>query len=846
MAKISVEKIIVPKFWFSTITKISSTIQTVLFFTVFLTSLVPLGSKKVWAQTVLSCNITNENQEISNRAIASYDFVANSGIRNAVSSNTFITSLNSDFAQNIQVTNQGIQDAEGNLVSALSAIANNLIDKFQQQGLDEESAKAASLAAISQWAALPTEATSVEVVSAIRQSSSQQIAAEAINQISDTELLTTLAGLQAANLQALGLSEQEVEAASQSKITPQTESSLADQIRDTTQATVNQITNSEAQSKITEIQAQSEAELNNIRQDQQNTIEPGSLLRFRFRLDNQNEQSAQVQLPNIQTFKNNSITGSGQVTGVIYSLTESDPGTEKNVTDTVEDVSIPGNQSLDLEVQVEVQEISTDTISNIGINVQSNCGNEENQVQAFSILPVITPDGNGGELIDPRGEISGCAGELLADYQGFSVGLYDLDADDPTESEVSNITPLTTTELPDDPNNNVAEGIEPNIENSNPFFLTNSDEGKYSFLFDEEKGQLDQGRKYILVVDPGEDSIYDQRRIKITIGDRLERVVEYTATSLDGRPITAVGDQTSITGEIVLVNDAERVGLDLAVLDLSASVCDAQEISITKTGDRAAAEPGDIVIYRLAVRNLASVPLTNFQITDTLPVGFRLETNSVAAEVGSERVEVATSIQSDRLVNFSATDINIPAEEVLNLIYAAQVTSDALRGSGDNTAIVDAQRTDNNINVQAGPAIHSLQLEPGIIQDSGILIGRVFVDKNFDGEQQSGEPGVPNAVIYLENGNRIITDADGLFSVANVLPGNHTGILDFTSIPEYRLAPNLRFSEANSKSRLVRLEPGGLVRMNFGVTPTAAGKGSRSRRKSPSPSPNSRTDKTDE
>jgi uncharacterized repeat protein (TIGR01451 family) len=266
----------------------------------------------------------------------------------------------------------------------------------------------------------------------------------------------------------------------------------------------------------------------------------------------------------------------------------------------------------------------------------------------------------------------------------------------------------------------------------------------------------------------------------------------------------------------------------LAVLDLATSVCDAQEIQITKTGDRASAEPGDIVLYRLAIRNLASAPIDNFQITDTLPEGFQLKTDSIKAEVKEQLIPV-TATQSDRTVNFTA-DITLNTDEVINLVYAAQLTPNALRGSGQNSAIVNAQRTDNNNPVQDGPAIHNLRIEPGILENTGILIGRVFVDKNFDGEQQPGEPGIPEAVIFLEDGNRVITDAEGLFSVANVLPGIHTGILDLTSIPEYRLAPNLRFSEGNSKSRLVKLEPGGMVRMNFGVTPTAAGKKANSRR----------------
>ena len=96
----------------------------------------------------------------------------------------------------------------------------------------------------------------------------------------------------------------------------------------------------------------------------------------------------------------------------------------------------------------------------------------------------------------------------------------------------------------------------------------------------------------------------------------------------------------------------------------------------------------------------------------------------------------------------------------------------------------------------------------------------MFVDKNFDGEQQKGEPGVPNAVIFMDDGNRITTDPNGLFSVANVFSGYRTGVLDLSSLPGYTLAPNRKFSERNSQSRLVHLEPGGLVRMNFAVTPT--------------------------
>ena len=839
-----------PKSWFPAITKSSPTIQTIFAATIFLSGSICYETDKVLAQTILSCNLTSKSQEVSNTAIAAYLQSAESANQGNIISNRLKTNLVVDSNQIIQVTNQGVLDDAGNLVSPLSIIVSGLIDLYKQQGLNAEEANAASVATITGWVAVPADSSSVEVVTAIKQKLGGALGDEKkenIEQIPDSELLTTLAGLNKSSLEALGLSAAEIETASQTEITPQTEGSFINQIQDATQRVAESITRPEAKAQITEVQAQSELELENIRQGNQTTLTPGSQLRYKFLLANQSDREIDIELPNIQTLTENGLTGSGTVTAIIYRLATAKPEDSQTITDLSQVASIPGGQSLELEIQVELGEIAQKEISAIGIDLQTDCGDERNPVQPLNILPSIILDDDDDELIDPRGQISGCAGEILADYLGFSVAMYDIDANDPTESEVSQLTELTTTELPDNPNNNIPPGIEPNIENSNPFFLTNNDEGKYSFLFDEEEGQLDFGRSYILLVDPGENSIYDQRRIKITIGDRLERVVEYTATSLDGRPITAVDNQTTITGEIVLVEDAERVGLNLAVLDLSTNVCDAQEIDITKTGDRAAAEPGDIVLYRLAIRNLASVPITNFQIIDTLPAGFRLESGSVRGETGSGLVPINSTQSSDRLVNFTA-NITLPSEGVLNLVYAAQVTPDAVRGSGENSAIVNANRTDNSFTVKDGPAVHSLRIDPGILEDAGILIGRVFVDKNFDGEQQSGEPGIPNAVIYLEDGNRIITDADGLFSVTNLLPGYHTGILDLTTIPEYRLAPNLRFSESNSTSRLVNLEPGGMVRMNFGVTPTASGKDqdSESRPKNPSSTPETPKDNKSE
>jgi hypothetical protein len=101
----------------------------------------------------------------------------------------------------------------------------------------------------------------------------------------------------------------------------------------------------------------------------------------------------------------------------------------------------------------------------------------------------------------------------------------------------------------------------------------------------------------------------------------------------------------------------------------------------------------------------------------------------------------------------------------------------------------------------------------------GTIIGRVFVDKNGDGEQQADEPGIANAAIYTDDGLRVVTDAYGRFTIPSVYPGYRSAALDLRSIPGYQIAANSRMSERNSMSRMVRVSPGSLARMNFAVTP---------------------------
>jgi uncharacterized repeat protein (TIGR01451 family) len=247
-------------------------------------------------------------------------------------------------------------------------------------------------------------------------------------------------------------------------------------------------------------------------------------------------------------------------------------------------------------------------------------------------------------------------------------------------------------------------------------------------------------------------------------------------------------------------------------------------LELIKTADRAAAEPGDTVVYRLALKNNGAAAADNIKLIDKSPLGVRFLPESLQGSIttgtNTRPVTLPPAEREEREVTF--TYPRLEPGETLNVIYAAVITPDAVRGDGRNTAQerggIERDERDEGKG-RSNIASFLMRIRPGILSDCGTIVGRVFVDKNFDGEQQPGEPGVPNAVIYMDDGNRITTDTDGLFSLANVIAGNRSGTLDLSSLPGYSLAPNLYFIEGNSQSRLVRLAPGGMARMNFAVTP---------------------------
>jgi uncharacterized repeat protein (TIGR01451 family) len=124
--------------------------------------------------------------------------------------------------------------------------------------------------------------------------------------------------------------------------------------------------------------------------------------------------------------------------------------------------------------------------------------------------------------------------------------------------------------------------------------------------------------------------------------------------------------------------------------------------------------------------------------------------------------------------------------------------------------------------VTAGPVVAAIRIDNEEWGIEGFVLGDVWIDEDADGERDAGESGVPNASLYLESGEHVVTDSLGVFSIPHVFEGYRVVRLDEGSLP-----PDVVFDEALGRvpdgpqpvgrrnERLVHLIAPGHVRVAF-------------------------------
>jgi uncharacterized repeat protein (TIGR01451 family) len=230
-------------------------------------------------------------------------------------------------------------------------------------------------------------------------------------------------------------------------------------------------------------------------------------------------------------------------------------------------------------------------------------------------------------------------------------------------------------------------------------------------------------------------------------------------------------------------------------------------IRMTKTTPLLNVAKGDLVPYTITATNTLAATLANINVQDLIPPGFKYMIGSAKLD----GVAAEPAIHARQLTWANQTFAPNAVKTVkLMLVVGAGVSE------GEYTNQTWAL---NNIvnSLVSNTATATVRIVPDPTFDCSDIIGKVFDDRNANGYQDEGEPGIPNVRLATVNGLLVTTDKDGRFHVACAdIPQAQRGSNFIMKLDERTLPSGYRVTTENPRD--VRTTRGKLVKLNFGAT----------------------------
>ncbi|HEX9918825.1 MAG TPA: hypothetical protein VGA87_06645, partial [Pyrinomonadaceae bacterium] len=361
--------------------------------------------------------------------------------------------------------------------------------------------------------------------------------------------------------------------------------------------------------------------------------------------------------------------------------------------------------------------------------------------------------------------------------------------------------PATRTPLP----TAAGTGFTPNVSNDNPY--TTAQGGLFSFAL--TPAQLAApATYYVNVTAPG----YRSRMLQFDVRPAsVAGLYDATVHALDEQPIAEAASFTLTESDVRLAN--------LASVALNIPLFEVQTLEINKIADQQRAEIGDIVSYRVEVRNTTQAALHDVIIRDLLPQSFHY-----AQGTAQLTVQPAPPRSVEPQINGNEITFNLgtlTAGARASLVYRTRIGVNAREGDQTNSATASGVYASGE-RVSTAASRATVRVGRGVFSTRQIIIGRVFEDKNGNDEFDAGERAVEGARLYIDNGQSVVTDAEGMYSLPSVEDGAVVIAIDPVTLPRgYALTDEGRRS-GRSWARLLRTPLGGgtLLRQNFALRST--------------------------
>ncbi|MFA0791604.1 isopeptide-forming domain-containing fimbrial protein [Microbulbifer echini] len=230
-------------------------------------------------------------------------------------------------------------------------------------------------------------------------------------------------------------------------------------------------------------------------------------------------------------------------------------------------------------------------------------------------------------------------------------------------------------------------------------------------------------------------------------------------------------------------------------------------LSITKTAAMLNVTRSQLVPYTITFGNTLPIPLTDLQLVDFFPAGFKYVAGS--ARLDGEPVEpVMNGLQ------LIWSDLRVEADQTRELKLLLVVGSGVGEGKYVNRARMYNQLSGQ---VASGEASATVRVVPDPTFDCTDVIGKVFDDKNMNGYQDAGEGGLPGARVVSATGLNATADAHGRFHITcAVVPNADRGSNFVLKLDDRSLPSGYRLTTENP--RVVRATRGKMVKFNFGAS----------------------------
>ena len=411
----------------------------------------------------------------------------------------------------------------------------------------------------------------------------------------------------------------------------------------------------------------------------------------------------------------------------------------------------------------------------LGVNNLASVGAQNAPpVQSTTAVVVVDPFGT---VFSGRGgaasPISGARVEILADQ--------------------TSSTPL---QIP------AGSGFDPNTQNSNPF-ATNA-QGHFSFAFlPSQLGDINVAAHYFMkVTAPG----YITRMLGLSVHPTETGLFVMTVTALDGQPLARAGTYDLISEPVEISN--------LAAVAFNIPMFEQRGLEITKVVDKPRAEIGDLLTYRIEINNPTAAPIKAVEVHDQLPDSFHYVEGTGRINTGNALDSPVEPTVNGNELTFRIGDLNHGA--TARIVYRVRIGANAHEGRQENLAVGSGAFTSGERN-QTAPARAAVMVGGGAFSTRQIVLGRVFEDVNGNGAFDDSDEPMPNVRLYLNSGQSVVTDSQGLYNFPSLGDGAQVISLDPVSLP-----PGLALTDGGSVAgrswaRLLRTPLGGgaLLRQNF-------------------------------